>query len=101
MQWIELTIATAPAGIELVAARLTALGFDSFIMDDQQEFHDFLEQNRQYWDYVDEELEEKMAGVSQIRLYVEDTPQLWKPHPISASSFPCCAVSSRPWTSAP
>ena len=75
MQWIELTIATAPAGIELVAARLTALGFDSFIMDDQQEFHDFLEQNRQYWDYVDEELEEKMAGVSQIRLYVEDTPQ--------------------------
>ena len=75
MQWIELTIATAPAGIELVAARLTALGFDSFIMDDQQEFHDFLEENRQYWDYVDEELEEKMAGVSQIRLYVEDTPQ--------------------------
>ena len=75
MQWIELTIATAPVGIELVAARLTALGFDSFIMDDQQEFHDFLEQNRQYWDYVDEELEEKMAGVSQIRLYVEDTPQ--------------------------
>ena len=75
MQWIELTIATAPAGIELVAARLTALGFDSFIMDDQQEFHDFLEQNRRYWDYVDEELEEKMAGVSKIRLYVEDTPQ--------------------------
>lgn len=75
MQWIELTIATAPAGIELVAARLTALGFDSFIMDDQQEFHDFLEENRQYWYYVDEELEEKMAGVSQIRLYVEDTPQ--------------------------
>lgn len=75
MQWIELTIATSPAGIELVAARLTALGFDSFIMDDQQEFHDFLEENRQYWDYVDEELEEKMAGISQIRLYVEDTPQ--------------------------
>ena len=49
MQWIELTIATAPAGIELVAARLTALGFDSFIMDDQQEVHDFLDQNRQYW----------------------------------------------------
>lgn len=75
MQWIELTIATSPAGIDLVAARLTALGFDSFIMDDQQDFHDFLEQNRQYWDYVDEELEKKMAGVSQIRLYVEDTPQ--------------------------
>ena len=74
MQWIEVTIHTSPAGIDLVAARLTALGYDSFIMDDQQDFHDFLEQNRQYWDYVDEELEQKMEGVSQIRLYLEDGP---------------------------
>ena len=74
MQWIEVTIHTSPAGIDLVAARLTALGHDSFIMDDQQDFHDFLEQNHQYWDYVDEELEQKMAGVSQIRLYLEDGP---------------------------
>ena len=74
MQWIEVTIPTSPAGIDLVAARLTALGYDSFIMDDQQDFHDFLEQNRQYWDYVDEELEQKMEGVSQIRLYLEDGP---------------------------
>lgn len=74
MQWIEVTIPTSPAGIDLVAARLTALGYDSFIMDDQQDFHDFLEQNRQYWDYVDEELEQKMEGISQIRLYLEDGP---------------------------
>lgn len=76
MQWIELTIKTSSAGIELVAARLTALGFDSFIMDDQEEFHDFLEQNQQYWDYVDENLEAQMQGLSQIRLYVEDSPEV-------------------------
>ena len=75
MQWIELTIPTSSDGIDLVAARLTALGFDSFIMDDQAEFHDFLEQNRQYWDYVDEALAQKMEGLSQIRLYLEDTPE--------------------------
>ena len=56
MQWIELTIKTAPAAIDLVCDRLTVLGFDSFIIDDQEQFHEFLEQNRQYWDYVDEDL---------------------------------------------
>lgn len=74
MQWIELTISTSSAGIDMVGARLTALGFDSFIIDDQDDFHDFLENNQQYWDYVDEDLANKMEGLSQIRLYIEDTP---------------------------
>lgn len=72
MQWIELTIKTSSTGIDLVAAQLTALGFDSFIMDDQADFHDFLAHNQQYWDYVDEDLSKKMEGLSQIRLYLED-----------------------------
>ena len=74
MQWIELTIKTAPAAIDLVCDRLTVLGFDSFIIDDQEQFHEFLEQNRQYWDYVDEGLEKQMQGLSQIRLYLEEGP---------------------------
>ena len=74
MQWLELTIQTASSGIELLAERLTMLGHDSFIMDDETDFDDFLENNRQYWDYVDEDLSQKMHGLSQIRLYIEDTP---------------------------
>ena len=57
MQWIEVCIKTTSQAIELVGERLTMLGFDSFIMDDQDEFHEFLENNKQYWDYVDEGLE--------------------------------------------
>lgn len=72
MQWLELTIKTTSAAIDLVAAHLTMLGFDSFIMDDQQEFQQFLEENTAYWDYVDEALERKMSGLSQITLYLED-----------------------------
>ena len=60
MQWIEVTIKTAPGAIDLVCDRLTVLGFDSFIVDDQDQFHEFLEENRQYWDYVDEGLEQQM-----------------------------------------
>lgn len=59
MQWLELTIKTASSGIELVAERLTVLGYDSFVIDDQADFDDFLEHNKQYWDYVDEDLAKK------------------------------------------
>lgn len=75
MQWLELCIQTCSAGIELVGERLTVLGYDSFIVDDQAEFETFLEQNKQYWDYVDQDLQEKMEGLSQIRLYLEDNAQ--------------------------
>ena len=78
MEWTEVTVKTAPAAIELVADRLTALGYDSFIVDDEAEFQEFLEENRQYWDYVDDELAQKMHGLSQIRLYLEknaDVPE--------------------------
>ena len=74
MQWLELTIQTSSAGIETVAERLTVLGHDSFIMDDQAEFQEFLDNNHQYWDYVDEDLAKQMEGLSQIRLYLEDGP---------------------------
>ncbi len=74
MQWIEVTVHTASGAIDLVADRLTVLGFDSFIIDDAADFQDFLENNRQYWDYVDDALAKKMQGVSQIRLYLADGP---------------------------
>ena len=48
MQWIEVSIHTTSKAIELVADRLTVLGFDSFIIDDEADFHHFLETNRQY-----------------------------------------------------
>lgn len=74
MQWLELTIKTSSSGIDLLSERLTVLGYDSFIIDDQSEFEDFLENNKQYWDYVDEALSETMKGLSQIRLYIEEGP---------------------------
>ena len=73
MAWLELTIETASAGIEDVAAILTAGGFSDLLLEDQQEFESFLEDNRAYWDYIDEELQEKLSGLSQIKLYLEDT----------------------------
>ena len=73
MSWLELTVRTTPTGIEDTAAALTAAGFSDLLLEDQTEFEDFLDQNRAYWDYIDESLQEKLSGLSQIKLYLEDT----------------------------
>lgn len=70
MSWIELTVRTVSDGIELLCAELTEAGFDSFVIDDQAEFQTFLDTARDYWDYVDDKLRERMQGVSQVRLYL-------------------------------
>ena len=75
MEWLEVTIKTISPAIDLLGARLTAIGYDSFIIDDSEDFSEFLKDNTQFWDYVDEELARKMHNVSQIRLYLPHDAQ--------------------------
>ena len=71
MDYLEVTIQTASAGIETVASTLTASGFDSLVVEDQAEYENFLEDNRAYWDYIDEEFQAELQGLSRIKLYLE------------------------------
>ena len=73
MNWLEITVQTAPATIDMVAARLTAAGFADLVIEDQSEFEDFLQENRSCWDYIDEKLQKQLEGLSRIKLYLEDT----------------------------
>lgn len=73
MAWMEYTINTDAADIEAIVAKLTAGGFADLVIEDQNEFEDFLEQNREYWDYIDEELQQQLQGLSRIKVYLEDT----------------------------
>ena len=72
MEWLEITVETTGTGIEDAAAALTAGGFEDLVLEDQAEFEDFLEQNRACWDYIDEQLQQKLQGLSRIKLYLED-----------------------------
>lgn len=72
MQYLEVTIKTTPAGIQLTADALTAMGYDSLVIDDQTEYQAFLEANRACWDYIDEALAKRLEGLSQIKLYLEN-----------------------------
>jgi len=73
MAWLEITIDTTAQGSGSVANALTARGFSDLVIEDQGEFETFLEENRAYWDYIDEALQEKLQGLSRIKLYLEDT----------------------------
>jgi len=73
MAYLEITIHTAQGTAEQAAAALTAGGFSDLIIEDQGEFEAFLEENRACWDYIDEQLQEKLQGLSCIKLYLEDT----------------------------
>lgn len=75
MAWLEITVNTASRDVEDVAARLTARGYSDLVIEDQAEFESFLEENRAYWDYIDEEFQEKLEGLSRIRLYLEETDE--------------------------
>lgn len=73
MHYLEITITTAPAGMDTVAAALSAEGFDDLVLEDQAELEEFLEQNRAYWDYIDEKLQAQLQGLCRIRLFLENT----------------------------
>ncbi len=75
MAWLEITVNTVARDVEDVAARLTARGYSDLVIEDQAEFESFLEENRAYWDYIDEEFQEKLEGLSRIKLYLEDTDE--------------------------
>ena len=75
MAWLEITIHTSADSIDDTAAMLTAAGYSELVLEDQNQFEDFLEENRACWDYIDEELQQKLQGLSRIKLYLEDTQE--------------------------
>lgn len=74
MDWIKVSIYTTSEGIEPVSGRLYQLGITGIEIDDEKDFKDFLENNKQYWDYVDEELVKEKEGETKVSAYVSDNP---------------------------
>lgn len=70
--WLEITLPCRQEELDPVCARLTANGVEGLVIEDEADFQTFLEENRQYWDYVDEALAARMKGVCQVKFYVTD-----------------------------
>ncbi len=72
MEWIEVKITTTGEGIEPLVGILYDMGISGVIISDKDDFAEFLENNRKYWDYVDEELEKLKDEDSSVTFYLKD-----------------------------
>ena len=72
MQWIEVSVPAESGEIDELCEQLAALGAGGMVVEDEQDFQNFLETNHQYWDYVDEALENQFKGVSRVKFYLSD-----------------------------
>lgn len=72
MNWIQVTIYTTSVGIEPLSGILYQLGINGIEIEDEADFKDFLENNKQYWDYVDEELIKEKEKETCVKVYVSD-----------------------------
>ena len=71
--WLEVTLPVPADRLDRVCDILTANGMAGLVVEEEGDFLRFLEQNRQYWDYVDEGLAARMKGASRVKFYVPDS----------------------------
>lgn len=72
MDWFKVTIYTSTEGIEPVSGRLMQLGITGLEIEDENEFNEFLDETKEFWDYVDDELVERMHGETRVIAYVSE-----------------------------
>lgn len=76
MNWTEVKIYTTSEGIEPLTGNLLSLGIQGFMIEDAQDFDEFLHDTTPHWDYIDQEVMQKMKDCeTSVTLYVADNPQ--------------------------
>lgn len=70
MEWLEVTVGAGSADIDALSEFIERLGVDGIVIEDEQDMSSFLENNRQYWDYVDDALLDERRGVSRVKFYL-------------------------------
>ena len=70
MEWIEAAIDTKPNALAALTDKLEALGVDALVIEDEDTYKTFLEENRKFWDYVDEDLVASWQGLCRVKFYL-------------------------------
>ncbi len=68
MEWITVSVFTTSAGIDSVCGCLLNAGINGFEIEDNDDFLTFLEENKQFWDYVDEDLLEAKKAETRVKV---------------------------------
>ena len=72
MNYTEVIINCPMDGVDELSAELMGMGIDGLITENEEQFREFLENNRDCWDYVDDSLSQSYSGLSRIKFYLND-----------------------------
>ncbi len=75
MNWLELTIETSKQGLEIMTGVLLQLGVTGFVIQDPDDFDEFLTYQGKTWDYMDEDVEKLKDCQTSIKFYLADNLQ--------------------------
>lgn len=76
MNWTEVKIYTTSEGIEPLTGSLLDLGIQGFMIEDAQDFDEFLHDTTPHWDYIDREVMQKMKNCeTSVTIYLANNPQ--------------------------
>jgi len=74
MEWTEVTVYTTHEGIEPVSGALAMLGIEEIRIEDAEEFEQFMEDSREYYDCIDDELLKLKDKDSTVTFYLHESP---------------------------
>lgn len=73
MEWIEVFVETSQEGIEIVSGFLYQHGLTGLMIEDENDFKEFLENTNRQWDYIEDELVENRKNCATgITFFVRD-----------------------------
>ena len=76
MNWTEISIETAKAGLDILCAMLTDIGFKGFAIYDPDDFDELMAGRAGHWDYLEEGLMEELTqGAPRVTVYVPENAQ--------------------------
>ncbi|NMA25383.1 MAG: hypothetical protein GX936_06935, partial [Clostridiales bacterium] len=75
MDWLEITVVTAPEKLEGLMGRLEELGVGGFVVNDEASVREFLDGNPESWDYVDDGIFGRLRGKTSLQFYLEDSEE--------------------------
>ena len=73
-EWLEVSV-NAAGDPDALCEKLEELGISGFVIEDERDFRRFLDENTQYWDFVDEALEKDFSGTSRVKFWLEDSDE--------------------------
>lgn len=75
MEWTQIKLYTATPAIEIVSGYLISHGLRGLMIEDAEDFNDFLEDTTVHWDYIDDELMKLKECETAIVFYIPDNLQ--------------------------